>query len=94
MLFSTGCVPGALVRADEWGLNGAAGRDVRFYMTQKLRPSSKRNSGSKRDSVTRTDDLVTRMSELRRLRVQVKRAEAKLLSIKGAGRMTREAHPN
>jgi hypothetical protein len=68
-----------------------------FYdMTQKRRPSSKRKrSSSKSHSASTTNDLVTRMSELRRLRTQVKKMEAELFSNKGSARtVRREARPS
>jgi hypothetical protein len=67
---------------------------LRVFMGQKRRPSSTANSGSKRPSAPKVDDLVRRMSELRRLREQVKRAETGRLQLEESGpTITRETHP-
>jgi hypothetical protein len=67
---------------------------LRVFMGQKRRPSSKANSGSKLPSAPKVDDLVRRMSELRRLREQVKRAETGRLQLEESGpTIARETRP-
>ncbi len=67
---------------------------LRVFMGQKRHPRSKGSSGSKRPSAPKVDDLATRMSELRRLRDQVKKAETERLQLEGSGpKIIREPRP-